>query len=509
MSGDEVLDSLMEVFPLVNFSTLIEVSIQFKDDIDGAADYVIQNVLPNIVAEPSHPNTNEDLYIQGHQQAFDGTCTQQLSPVDNNTDSVQFHPAKNVIVENADSLVACMSEELSSDSLPADSQLGGLSSKRSAEISASELHDVSPDVTVHSSYSVNPESLDDVIAGENYKKITLLSNLAAINEMLQEVELNEEKTKSAISEASHAGNDILVKVEELKEMTALAVEDNNKVAGEIFAEKSILAAEAHELQTRLFNISEETKNFVLTIDEMHNTLQRRVAAAEEERVSAEKEKLEREALAQKSLKEHEYSLEAAREESKKLEQQAQENAKLKELLIDRGHVVDALHGEMLGIFDSITQLKLRVDMQLPVDEPVQQVSSSLCGSAVVEPLQQVSSGISSSRAVEDLQLLVTEPLQRVSSSFSSSAVVEPLHQVSSSLSSSVACEPLLKVSSSLPCSTKSASSLSSSVTSLASKSSWSSASELNTSFKDNEKTAEASDGNFDLDDSWDVVVDED
>lgn len=49
----------------VDFSTLIEVSMQFKDDIDAAADYIIQNVLPNIVIEPSAPNINDDLNIHG------------------------------------------------------------------------------------------------------------------------------------------------------------------------------------------------------------------------------------------------------------------------------------------------------------------------------------------------------------------------------------------------------------------------------------------------------------
>lgn len=39
--------------------------------------------------------------------------------------------------------------------------------------------------------------------------------------------------------------------------------------GEIFAEKSILAAEAQELQCRLSSISEETKSFVLAIDKVN------------------------------------------------------------------------------------------------------------------------------------------------------------------------------------------------------------------------------------------------
>jgi len=303
MAENLVLDGLLEVFPQVDLSTLIEVSIQFKDDIDSAADYVMQNVLPDIIIpDPSHPNPNDDLYIHGHQLAFDDTRTQLgLDPElnDTNLNSVHFDQNNN---EKADNLMAkqlkesstglcpdvfdvpstsgqnCVPEEFSSDYILADSQLHA-SLERTLEISASEgdmsLHDDgSPHVTLRSSYSVNLESLDNVVADEHYKKNALMSNVAAISEMLQEVELNEEETKHAILEANQAGNDILVKVEELKEMTTLLMEDNNKVAGEIFAEKSILATEAQELQTRLFNISEETKSFVVTIDEMHNTLQK-------------------------------------------------------------------------------------------------------------------------------------------------------------------------------------------------------------------------------------------
>ncbi|RCV17846.1 hypothetical protein SETIT_3G252600v2 [Setaria italica] len=545
MAENLVLDGLLEVFPHIDFSTLIEVSIQFKDDIDRAADYVIQNVLPNVV--DIHPNTNED--IHGHQQAFDDTNTQLgLDPDNTASSSVQFDQTNKTAVEKEDTLMEkqlkpsltglcpevfdvpstsgqnCISEEFSSDCLLADSHLHA-SSERYSENSASEgdmsLHDDgSPHVALRSSYSFNLEALDNVIADEHYKKNALMSNVAAISEMLQEVELNEKNTKRAISEASLAGNDILVKVEELKEMTTLAVENNNKVAGEIFAEKSILETEAQELQTRLFNISEETKSFVLTIDEMHNTLQTRLAAAEAERVAAEKAKLEREALAQKSLKEQELSLEAAQGHYKRLEQQAQENAKLRELLTDRGHVVDALHGEMLGIFESITQLKPRVDMQLPVDEQWQHVSSILSSTAVDETVQQVPVVLSSSA--------VDKPLQQPPSILSSSAVDEPLrqvspisvfdeqlHQVSSILSSSVSSilsssaydKPLQLVSSRLSSSVRSARSDGSFVASLASKSSWSSAEESNVSLMDDERTAGVSVGDFALDDSWDVVDD--
>ncbi|RLM52872.1 hypothetical protein C2845_PMPSC011948 [Panicum miliaceum] len=450
MAENLVLDGLLEVFPQVDFSTLIEVSIQFKDDIDSAADYVMQNVLPNIIPDPSHPKPNDDLYIHGHELAFDHTRTQLgFDPELNGTNSNSVHFDQNNN-EKADNLMLHASSE-----------------RRTLEISASEgdmsLHDDgSAHVTLRSSYSVNLESLDNVIADEHYKKkaelimnfsLRVMSNVAAISEMLQEVELNEEKTKRAISEANQAGNDILVKVEELKEMTTQAMEDNNKVAGEIFAEKSILATEVHELQTRLFNISEETKSFVVTIDE------------------------------------------------------------LRQLLTDRGHAVDALHGEMIGIFDCITQLKLKVDMQLPVDEQWQHVSSSLSSSGVDVPAQ-VPVVLSSSS--------VDKPLQQDPSILSSSAVNdslkvplilafdEDLDQVASMLSSRAfdGSRPLQLVSSRLSSLARSARSDRSLAESLASKSSWSSAEESGASLMDDERTAGVSGGDFALDDSWDVVDDE-
>ncbi|KAG2619487.1 hypothetical protein PVAP13_3NG075300 [Panicum virgatum] len=515
----------------VDLSTLIEVSIQFKDDIDSAADYVMQNVLPDIIIpDPSHPNPNDDLYIHGHQLAFDDTRTQLgLDPElnDTNLNSVHFDQNNN---EKADNLMAkqlkesstglcpdvfdastsgqnCVPEEFSSDYILADSQLHA-SLERTLEISASEgdmsLHDDgSPHVTLRSSYSVNLKSLDNVVADEHYKKNALMSNVAAISEMLQEVELNEEETKHAILEANQAGNDILVKVEELKEMTTLLMEDNNKVAGEIFAEKSILATEAQELQTRLFNISEETKSFVVTIDE------------------------------------------------------------LRQLLNDRGHAVDALHGEMIGIFDCITQLKLRVDMQLPVDEPLQQAPLILSSSAVDKPLQQAPSILSDKQLQQAPSILsssaVDKPLQQAPSILSRSAVNEPqqqvppilafdedLDQVASMLSSSTffngigplqldssrlsssassasdkslaesiapkssaySVGPLQLVSSRLSSSASSASDKSL-AESIAPKTCASSASELSTNLMDDELIAGVCGGDFALDDSWDVVDDED
>ena len=170
---------------------------------------------------------------------------------------------------------------------------------------------------------------------------------------------------------------------------------------------------------------------------------------------------------------------------------------------------------MIGIFDCITQLKLRVDMQLPVDEQWQHVSSSLSSSTVDAPAQ-VPLVLSSSD--------VDEPLQHAPSILSSSAVNEPqqqvppmlafdedLDQVASMLSSSAFFNgngPLQPVSSRLSSSASSASDKSL-AESIAPKTCASSASELSTNLMDDELIAGVCGGHFALDDSWDVVDDED
>lgn len=142
--------------------------------------------------------------FSGHQQAFDDTITQLvLDPVLNNTNSSSIHFDQNNNEEEDSPMVNqlkqssagfcpeafdvpstsgqnCVSEECSSDCLLAYSQLHA-SSERNPEISASDgeipLHnDGSPHVTLRSSYSVNLDSLDDVIADEYNKKVIILSS---------------------------------------------------------------------------------------------------------------------------------------------------------------------------------------------------------------------------------------------------------------------------------------------------------------------------------------------
>lgn len=62
--------------------------------------------------------------------------------------------------------------------------------------------------------------------------------------------------------------------------------------------------------------------------QVRQTLEGRLAVASEEIASAEKEKLEKEALACEALQEQEVLMNALVEESKKLQQEAEENTKV-------------------------------------------------------------------------------------------------------------------------------------------------------------------------------------
>ncbi|XP_047043726.1 uncharacterized protein LOC124647921 [Lolium rigidum] len=542
MTGDPllVLDALVQVFPQVNLSTLIEVSISFKGDLEAAAGYVVHNVLPNIGPDDINADMNEEILevsadTNSHLLAasvVNGTLSEpsqfdvaakedsagtQDSPMGEHlTQSPSAGLASDLAVlpqESNSPVIAGTQNSVTEHENQqevmhssnhhtcghGDEQVQCSSSETNQGMPVSEdnlaLHDDgSHDRNMGSNYSICPESIDHIISAENYNKNALLSNVAAISEMLEEVELSEAETKNVVTEASQAGNDILVEAAKLKEMSTSVVEENNKVAAEVFAEKSVLAAEAQGLQSRLSVISDERNHFVTIIDEMHETLQRRRELAQADRAAAEREMVERETTAKEMLKEQEVLLEAAKEESKRLEQQAQENAKLRELLTDRGHVVDALHGEMLGIFDNIAQLQYRVDMgQLASSTMSSSVESAANKFSPEEPLHFSAPSLPSPVNSAPSRLIYAD---------------EPPELAPSSLAGSVPSAPCKLVSVGEPLQLASPN-LSSSVKSATSESSWSSATESTSSYNGDEEIAVASPHDkFALDDSWDVVEEE-
>ncbi|KAL5229979.1 hypothetical protein ABZP36_028755 [Zizania latifolia] len=254
--------------------------------------------------------------------------------------------------------------------------------------------------STHSNNSVSIESLEDSITDAKSNKNDLLPSLELVTKMLEDVEILEEKAKVAKCESSIAGTNILTKVEELKEMLNHAKEANDMHAGEVFGEKSILTTEARELQSRLQRLSDERNNYLVVIEEIRQTLEDRLVAAQQEIDAAEKERIEKEASAQALLDEQEKEMNSIVEESRKLQKEAEENLKLKDFLVERGRIVDALQGEMAVICEDVSQLKQIVDERLSFGKLQRSTISSLY-SSLQSSLHK--SGSSADRAIEALE----------------------------------------------------------------------------------------------------------
>ncbi|XP_010931961.1 uncharacterized protein [Elaeis guineensis] len=216
-------------------------------------------------------------------------------------------------------------------------------------------------VATQSGQDVNINFLKDFILDAKNSKKTLASALESVINMVKAVELHEERAKQAKEEVIMAGQDILTKVEDLKQMVKHAQESNDKRAGEVYHEKSILTTEVQELQSRLINMSDERNKSLLILDKIRQNLEARLAAAEEARARAEQEKLEKEELARQVLNEEATIMMTVEHESRRLQQEAEENSKLREFLMDRGRILDILQGEIAVICENVLLFKERVD----------------------------------------------------------------------------------------------------------------------------------------------------
>ncbi|KAH7676949.1 UBA-like protein [Dioscorea alata] len=259
-------------------------------------------------------------------------------------------------------------------------QLGNMTEKVADLPSLSDNDCQITNLSTKSSQIVSIDFLEDFIADAKTNKKVLLSAIESTIDMMKDVELEEERAKQAKVEASKAGEDILSKVEELREILKHSKEANDMHAGEVYGEKSILATESRELQSRLLGLSNERDKSFRIIKEIEETLKERLTTAKKEIAAAEQEKLEKERLAQKALSEQEQLMDAIVQESKALQQQAEENSKLREFLMERGQIVDTLQGEIAVICEDVLSLKERVDGRIPLSRSLLSRTGSLASS---------------------------------------------------------------------------------------------------------------------------------
>ncbi|EYU46612.1 hypothetical protein MIMGU_mgv1a004797mg [Erythranthe guttata] len=231
-------------------------------------------------------------------------------------------------------------------------------------------------------------------AGNNKQK--MFSAMESVVSLMKQVELKEQDAEKAKEEAAMGGVKIQEKVEEFKEMLERAQEGNAMHAGEIYGEKAILATELKELQSRVLSLSDERDKYLAVLDGMHQTLQLRLAAAENEIRSLEQIKQEKEKLALKSLADQELIMEKVVQESQILKDQAVANAKLQKFLQDRGDVVDMLQGEIAVICQDVRLLKEKFDARVPFSQSISSnqtsfiLASSSSSSKILIPDQEES-----------------------------------------------------------------------------------------------------------------------
>ncbi|PIN03066.1 hypothetical protein CDL12_24422 [Handroanthus impetiginosus] len=218
--------------------------------------------------------------------------------------------------------------------------------------------------------------LEEFIADARNSKKTLLSSVQSVISLMREVELKEQAAEQAKAEAAMGGSDILVKVEELKQMLQRGKEANDKHAGNVYGEKAILATELRELHSHVLCLSVERNKSLAVLDEMRQTLEERLALAEDAIKSAEQEKIEKEKAAMKTLAEQELIMEKLMQEAKILKQQAEDNAKLEEFLVDRGRIVDMLQGEIAVICEDVRLLKEKFDEHVPFSQSLSSSQTS-------------------------------------------------------------------------------------------------------------------------------------
>nr|XP_048337248.1 paramyosin isoform X1 [Ziziphus jujuba var. spinosa] len=231
-------------------------------------------------------------------------------------------------------------------------------------------------IVTRSGHLCRTDILEEIIEDAKSNKRSLFTAMESVINMMREVELQEKAAEQAKEEAAKGGLDILVKVEELKQMLAQAKEANDMHAGEVYGERAILATELKELQSRLLGLSDERDKSLATLDEIHHTLEARLAAAEEVRKAAELEKLEKEESAKNALAEQEAIMKKVVQESKLLQQEAEENAKLREFLMKRGRIVDMLQGEISVICLDVSLLKEKFDERVPLSQSLSSSQTS-------------------------------------------------------------------------------------------------------------------------------------
>lgn len=277
----------------------------------------------------------------------------------------------------------------------------------------SDYGSVVTSVLARSETNCSTEFLEEIIEEAKNNKKTLVLSMNLVVDLMKEVESKEKAAEQAKEDVTRCCSDILAKVDEVKQALLRAKEANDMHAGEVNAEKAILATELKELQLRLLTLSDERNKSLELLDEMRRGLEIRLATALKEIAEAEEEKIEKERSAREALLYQETQMEKVVQESRRLTLEAEENSKLQDFLMDRGRAIDILQGEISVKCQDVLLLKEKFDKRIPLSRSLSssQTSSILASSGSsfrsnvtpFEPELEPETFVTSNKSAEELE----------------------------------------------------------------------------------------------------------
>ncbi|XP_073283784.1 uncharacterized protein [Primulina huaijiensis] len=427
MGFNEVYNSLQELFPEIDARVIRAVAIEHSKDPDAAVEAVLEEIIPffSEISRPTTPLTGRSFLDQSPKEAIatvqsvDGLPVNAIgSAVEINANNVNVgHKSDDANDENDDAFydtyngqhdgegelsisgTSCTDDNNSAGDIVSEAvpnltvshsesivqvvvlpNMNGSNSEVSfpsdtaakTEITSGNVI-IKDESTINDSVSQSSQIhimgvLDEIITEARNNKKTLFSAIESVINLMREVELKEQAAEEANEEAAKGGIDVLDKVEELKLILKHAKDANDMHAGEVYGERSILATELRELQSRVLYLSDERDKSLEVLNEMCQTLRMRLAAAENDINYAEKERIRKQVSVRETFSEQESLMERVVQEANILKEHAEENAKLREFLVDRGCVVDTLRGEMAVIKQNVKLLKGKIDDRIPLSK---------------------------------------------------------------------------------------------------------------------------------------------
>ncbi|GER26531.1 hypothetical protein STAS_02190 [Striga asiatica] len=352
----EVYESLLELFPQIDARALKAVAIEHNKDPNAAVEAVLEEIVPFFFERSAQSSPlNQSITMIESSEAAHGievnmsanvhSPSEPLVLIDSNaTDTLQVDISGGLETEEKNSKynLSENSLKISSSGMPQDARaiLGELGKQSDATVRPSESDLEKSDVDM---------SIDTLEEKSTLSAMTESSQaqvMVVVEEIIEEARDSQKMLFTAMESIISLMRQVELKeqaVEQAKGESSVGGKDTmEKHAGEVYGEKAILGTELKELQSRVVSLSDKRDKSLAVLEEMQ------------------------------------------------------------EFLVDRGHVVDMLQGEIAVICQDVRVLKEKFDEHIPLSKSLFSSQTSFILASAAS-----SSSLSKSQSVDPVELLPT------------------------------------------------------------------------------------------------------